>query len=280
MERLDQHLIRVESLPSREFAREEIQEGRVLVNGKVAMKPGYKVKATDEVSYLGEGRKYVSRGAAKLVGAIEAFGPTILHKRCIDIGASTGGFTQVLLAEGAEYVAAVDVGHGQLDEAIKIDPRVQSFEGLNFREIPEELLQELKDFDLLTMDVSFISVSLLRKSAQAVLRPKGEAIILIKPQFEAGRGALNKAGVVKDSNRHVEVLTKVISEYLQGGFACRGLIRSPIQGPDGNIEYLAYFEKTTDSCKPAEDPLSEALKINIKTVVSEAFTVFDPPHHR
>ena len=255
MERLDQYLIRVEELPSREFSREEILNGLVLVNGKKVIKPGYKVKAQDQINYLGQGRQYVSRGAYKLLGAIKSFAPTIQGMRCIDVGASTGGFTQVLLEAGAEFIAALDVGHGQLHREIESQARVKSFEGVNFRSLDKNLAQELRGFDLLTMDVSFISVLLLKDSIKNVLKPAGEAIILIKPQFEAGRGALNKAGVVTNPKHHQQVLLNVISEYLKDGFDLAGLTYSSIQGPDGNIEYLAYLKKAVQSTPTKETEL-------------------------
>ncbi len=277
MERLDQFLIRMGHLPSRDSAREDILAGKVLVNGRILTKPGYKVKPGDAVTYLGEGRRYVSRGAVKLLGAIEAFAPTVGGARCIDVGASTGGFTQVLLEQGAASVTAVDVGHGQLDASVKNDLRVTDIEGLNFRSIPAGHKDELQGFDLLTMDISFISVCLVSDSVRSVLRPGGAAIILIKPQFEAGRGALNKAGVVKDPKRHEDVLIKVLSHYLHQGFILRGLTPSPIQGPDGNIEYLACLTITKEeSVAPTEDPLDDDLKTTIKRVVGEAFAAFEP----
>lgn len=307
MERLDQYLIRVEELPSREFSREEVLKGQVLVNGKKVLKPGYKVKENDQVVYLGQGRQYVSRGAGKLLGAIKSFAPTIKNQRCIDVGASTGGFTQVLLEAGAAYVAALDVGHGQLHKELESHPRVQSFEGINFRSLDGKLAQELVEFDLLTMDVSFISVLLLKDSIKKVLKPEGAAIILIKPQFEAGRGALNKAGVVTDPTRHRDVLEKVLSGFLKTGFSLEGLMPSSIQGPDGNIEYLAYLknspldleadlhpagqenylksqtlEEELRNLTPLESlqPLTEEIKANIIRVVEAAFESFELPYHR
>ena len=307
MERLDQYLIRVEELPSREFSREEVLRGQVLVNGKKVLKPGYKVKAHDQVVYLGQGRQHVSRGAEKLLGAIKSFAPIINNQRCIDVGASTGGFTQVLLEAGAAFVAALDVGHGQLHQEIETHPRVKSFEGINFRNLDDQLIQDLGEFDLLTMDVSFISVLLLKDSIKTVLKPEGAAILLIKPQFEAGRGALNKAGVVTNPGRHRDVLTKVLSEFLKAGFRLEGLTPSSIQGPDGNIEYLAYFKnspmdlgedldpkklknkpetqtlegdiETLQSIESLE-PLTEEIKANIIEAVETAFESFELPHHR
>ena len=307
MERLDQYLIRVEELPSREFSREEVLKGQVLVNGKKVLKPGYKVKTKDQVDYLGQGRQYVSRGAEKLLGAIKSFAPIIKNQRCIDVGASTGGFTQVLLEAGAAFVAALDVGHGQLHQEIKTHPRVKSFEGINFRSLDEQLVQDLGAFDLLTMDVSFISVLLLKDSIKTVLKPEGAAIILIKPQFEAGRGALNKAGVVTDPGRHRNILTKVLSDFLEAGFRLGGLTPSSIQGPDGNIEYLAYLKNSPSDLGEEIDPneqalntqpqilegdigypnpikslelLTEEIKANIIGVVETAFESFELPHHR
>lgn len=241
MERLDLYLVGKGYLPSRDTAQEDIRDGLVLVNGKVCQKPGYKVKESDVVEYRGTGREFVSRGAAKLAGAIQTFGLNFEGLTCIDVGASTGGFTQLMLKSGARSVAALDVGHDQLDPAIKADNRVTEYSGVNFRSLPQELAGILKNFDFLTMDVSFISVCLLADSVRNVLKPGGEALLLIKPQFEAGRGKLNKNGVLKDFSKHVEVLEKVLECYHNAGFEVRGLIHSPLPGPEGNIEYLLYL---------------------------------------
>lgn len=243
MERLDQYLIAKGFMPSRDSAQEDIKAGQVLVNGKTCLKPGYKVKDTDVVEYLGQGRQFVSRGAAKLLGAIELYDLDFKDKTCIDVGASTGGFTQLMLAKGARSVAALDVGHDQLDPSLRGDSRITEYSGVNFRAIPDELSGVLRDFDFLTMDVSFISVCLLADSVKQVLKPGAGAVILIKPQFEAGRGKLNKNGVLKDFSKHVEVLDKVLACYAGAGFQINGLSHSPLQGPEGNIEYLLYLTK-------------------------------------
>ena len=277
MERLDQYLITRGFLPSRDAGQEDIKAGLVLVNGKVCLKSGYKVKPTDIIQYMGEGRQYVSRGAAKLLGAMETFGLNFTGKACIVVGASTGGFTQLMLAYGAKTVAALDVGHNQLDKILLADPRVTEYSGVNFRAIPTELTAVLKDFDFLTMDVSFISVCLLADSVKQVLKPDTGAVILIKPQYEAGRGKLNKNGVLKDFSRHVEVLEKVLTCYTQAGFKVKGLIYSPLQGPEGNIEYLLYLESV--KAKPelsaeADAKVAEKIKELAKKTAESAFQTF------
>lgn len=275
MARLDQYLIRAGFLPAREAASEEIKAGKVMVNDKVCIKPGYQVKDTDQVRYLGEGRRYVSRGAQKMLGALEAFHPILEGSRCLDVGASTGGFTQVMLEQGAAYVAAIDVGHGQLDPILQQDPRVKEYSGLNFRSIPPELTEELRDFDFATMDVSFISVCLLAEPLHQALRGSGQAILLIKPQFEAGRGAHNKAGVVKDPQKHEEVLQKVLDCCEACGFELLGLTHSPLKGPEGNIEYLLYIEKHNDPARP-----SKTDRFPLGSIVTEAFRALDQPEDR
>lgn len=265
MARLDQYLIAQGQLPSRESASEAIRAGEVLVNGKALTKPGYQVKPTDAVTYLGQGRRYVSRGAVKLLGAMETYAIAVNGCKCIDVGASTGGFTQVLLEAGAASVAAVDVGHDQLDPLLQSDPRVRDYSGLNFRDLTGH--PELTDFDILTMDVSFISICLLAASVRQVLTMNGRAVILIKPQFEAGRGALNKAGVLKDPRRHEEVLARCLDCYRSEGFSLDGLRHSPITGPDGNIEYLMVL--TRSEASPAGSDLPD-----LSAIVAGAFLEF------
>lgn len=257
MERLDQYLFSKGFLPSRDSAQEDIKSGLVLVNGTICLKSGYKLKPTDIVQYMGEGRQFVSRGAAKLLGARAVFSLDFNGKACIDVGASTGGFTQLMLSYGAKTVAALDVGHNQLDKILQTDPRVTEYSGVNFRAIPPQLQGVLKDFDFLTMDVSFISVCLLAESVKTVLKADGEAVILIKPQYEAGRGKLNKNGVLKDYSKHVEVIDKVTACYRAAGFSVKGLTYSPLQGPEGNIEYLLYLQSKTSKPTGKEPTASE-----------------------
>lgn len=271
MQRLDQYLVQNGHMPSRDSANEEIRAGKVTVNGVPCLKPGYKIKNTDQVEYLGEGRRHVSRGAAKLLEAIRTFSLDIQGKACIDVGASTGGFTQILLESGAASVAAVDVGHGQLDPSLRADPKVEEFSGLNFREIPPEQKDKLKDFDLLTMDVSFISVCLLETSVRQVVKPGGTAVILIKPQFEAGRGGQNKNGVVKDPKRHIDVLRKVVDCYEAGPFQCLSIAVSPIKGPEGNIEYLCHLVRIEEP-SAAKGRLSDRF---LEETVQAAFERFE-----
>lgn len=278
MERLDRWLVQKGMLPSRESARGEILQGQVLVNGQAVFKPGHRLKETDEVIYTGEGRPFVSRGAWKLQGAMEAFRLDFTSKTCIDVGASTGGFTHFMLEHGAKCVTSLDVGHDQLDPSLKVDSRVTDLPGVNFRTFTTALADQLKEFDLLTMDISFISTCLMVDSVGRVLKKDGEAVILIKPQFEAGPGAVNRQGVVKDPLKHVAVLTKVLTCYLEKGFRLRGLTHSPIQGPHGNIEYLCYLtcqkEDLKGPLKPLLEDVTEAKDLARKTVET-AFRVFE-----
>ena len=274
MERLDRYLVQEGLLPSREMARSEVIKGNVLVNGRAVTKPAHRLRPEDEVTYTGTGRPFVSRGALKLKGAMEAFSLSFKGKRCIDIGASTGGFTHFMLEQGAEFVHALDVGHDQLDPLLKKDDRVRDLSGVNFRELTPALKKELKGFDFLTMDISFISVCHMVDSVKQVLRDGGEAVILIKPQFEAGRGAVNRQGVVKDKKKHREVLEQAVTAFLERDFILSGLTHSPIKGPHGNSEYLCYLktgsrEKMADFSKP--DPLKEPYPILFDKVVDLAF---------
>lgn len=240
--RLDQALVAKGLVPSREFAAEEIRKGLVLVNHRPVVKPGYKLKAGDDLTYEGQGRPFVSRGALKIAGAYEAFGLDFTGKRCLDVGASTGGFTEFMLKAGAEFVIALDVGRDQLAQSLKEDPRVLDLAGVNFRAPDQDILDRIASVDFVTADVSFISLTYLKDSLDQVLKAGGEALFLIKPQFEAGPGKMNKNGVVKHIHDHIEVLQKVI-DYYQNDYRLVNLRPSPIQGPEGNVEYLAYFIK-------------------------------------
>lgn len=240
MGRLDQRLIEDKLLPSRESASEEIKKGLVRVNGQVILKPGYKLKPEDDVSYHGKGRHFVSRGAQKLIGAQQAFQLDFNGKRCLDVGASTGGFSQVMLEGGAKEVVALDVGHGQLDPSLKKWPNLKEKSGCNFRNLGLQDLAELGPFDFVTMDVSFISVTLLLENLKKCIKTGAFFMILIKPQFEAGPSALNKQGVVKKRNDHEKVLQKVLTAFQDQGLTILDVVPSPIQGPKGNWEYLSY----------------------------------------
>lgn len=236
--RLDAELVARGLCSGRERARAEIEAGHVTVNGRPASKPSQKV-AEGDVIELSEAFDYVSRGAKKLLGALEAFHISPEGLVCLDCGASTGGFTEVLLRHGAKKVYAVDVGHGQLAEKLQRDPRVVNMEGTNVRSLV------LSSFDpapeLITADLSFISLALVLPVLRGLLGESGRVVCLVKPQFEAGRGKVGKKGVVRDPAVHEEVLHGFVSNAEASGFAVLGLEVSPLRGPEGNIEFLAYL---------------------------------------
>ncbi len=227
--RLDQRLVDLGLAPSRTRARALIEAGAVQVDGRPVTRPA--ARAEGAVSVAGE-FPWVGRGALKLLHALDHFGLTP-HGEALDIGASTGGFTQVLLARGAARVHAVDVGHGQLDPSLAADPRVVSLEGVNARALPP-----LPPPDWITADVSFISLRLALPPALALARPGAHLVALVKPQFEAGRGQVGRGGIVRDPAVHARVCDE-IGAFLAGqGWTVLGLTDSPIQGGDGNREFL------------------------------------------
>jgi len=235
--RLDQTLVYQALLPSRERAKAAILAGEVTVNGTEAKKPSLEVSENDSIA-LRETHSYVGRGYLKLHKAFEAFSVDVSGKTCMDIGASTGGFTQLLLERGAEKVWAIDVGTGQLAAPLRADPRVISLEKTDFRAVTAE---QAGPCDFACVDVSFISLKLILPNLYALLRENGEAVCLLKPQFETGRPV--KHGVVKDAKEHVRVIGEVIRAAGQLGFLCRNLAYSPIAGGDGNIEFFLHLSK-------------------------------------
>lgn len=219
--------------------------GEVLVNGQLADKPGTLV-AADAHLELKQGARFASRGGDKLEAALLAFGIEVGGRACADVGASTGGFTDCLLQRGAAKVYALDVGQGILDWRLRNDPRVMVMEGVNARYVgalPETVW-------LVTMDASFISTKLLIPVAGSWLAPGGEMVILIKPQFEAGRERVGKRGVVRDPVVHREVLTDVLAFAAERGWHTHGLIRSPLLGPAGNVEFLAWLKRPPPAAPP------------------------------
>jgi 23S rRNA (cytidine1920-2'-O)/16S rRNA (cytidine1409-2'-O)-methyltransferase len=215
--------------------------GGVTICGKLIKKPSEDVAEDTPISavHIQTPSKYVSRGGIKLEGALEIFAPEIKGKTALDLGASTGGFTDCLLQNGASRVYAVDVGHGQLDPTLANDPRVISMEGTNARTLTPEMLGET--CDLAVSDLSFISQALIYHTVTLTVKKGGEFISLIKPQFEAGKEALNKNGIVKDRKTHVAVIRKLFEEAEAIGLYPEALAPSPIEGGDGNREYLALF---------------------------------------
>ena len=234
--RLDRLLVERGLTESREKAQALIMAGEVLVNGQKASKPGQPVDTEVTLALLAR-PPYVSRGGLKLAGALTHFAIRLEGAVCVDIGSSTGGFTDAMLQAGAARVHAVDVGAGQLAWQLRTDPRVVLHEGINARELKLEDIGERADF--LTCDVSFISVTLILPAAIALLQPDGQMVILIKPQFEAGRGLVGKGGIVRDPEVHQSVCDKVTRAVKGFGFET-SIMESPIQGAEGNREFLLY----------------------------------------
>lgn len=232
---------------SRERAKRLILSGKVRVNGAVVEKPAFEL---DGGEIAVEEERFVGRGGEKLEGALRAFSVDPSGMRAIDIGASTGGFTHCLLLHGAAHVTALDAGCDQLHPSLVADARVRNLEKYNARELCRE---DVGEFDLAVMDVSFISQTYILPRLPLVLAPAGLAITLIKPQFEAGRAALNKKGLVKDPRDRLLAVRRVLQSAREAGLAPQALTRSPITGGDGNIEYLALFSLT------GEDLVSDAL---------------------
>lgn len=235
-ERLDLELVERGLAESRNRAQRLIMAGQVRVNGQLAIKSSQSV-ATDDRIEVERGPKYVSRGGQKLEAALQAFPVTVENSVCADIGASTGGFTDCLLQYGARRVYAVDVGRGQLHWSLRQDERVVVMEGTNARYL--EALPE--PIDLLTIDASFISLRLLLPAARAWMAAAGQAIALIKPQFEAGRDQVGKGGVVREREIRRSAVLEVLQAAAQLGWSPQGLIRSPLTGPKGNAEFLAWL---------------------------------------
>ena len=238
--RLDAALVERDIFKSRTRAQRAIEEGCVTVNGKVITKPSFSVAENDEIISSGDPLPYVSRGGLKLQGAFDSFGISVKGLCCVDIGASTGGFTEVLLNGGAERVFAVDVGHSQLDETLATNPKVVNMEKTDFRNLSDDFNGF---FDFACSDVSFISVTLLLPRMYYVLKQGGSAVVLIKPQFESDTRKVGKNGIVRDVNARKKAVTKVTSCAEACGFTVKGVVESPVKGGDGNVEYLMWVRK-------------------------------------
>lgn len=223
---------------SRSRAKMLIAEGKVTLNGNPLQKASVIVKETDVLS-LSDDLQYVGRGGLKMEGALQNFPISVKNRICMDVGASTGGFTDCMLQNGAELVYAIDVGKGQLDESLCQNPKVVNLENTDIRFV--ESLPEMPDF--CGIDVSFISLKLVLPSVYRLLAEKAECVALIKPQFEAGRQNIGKHGIVKSAKAHKQVLQEVTAFAQEIGFQVQGVCISPVQGGSGNIEYLAYLTK-------------------------------------
>ena len=240
-ERLDVLLVKKQLAQSREKAKAIIMSGIVYVDGQKEDKAGAVFSGEAEIEIRGNTLPFVSRGGLKLDKAFRVFSIGVKNMVCLDIGASTGGFTDCMLQNGASKVYAVDVGHGQLDWKLRNDKRVVCMEKTNFRYVTDENIREPIDFA--SVDVSFISLTKILIPARKLLRQGGEMVCLIKPQFEAGRDKVGKKGVVRDRAVHIEVVRQIVDYADMVGFSVKGLTYSPIKGPEGNIEYLMWLEK-------------------------------------
>lgn len=235
---------------SREKAKAIIMAGQVYVNNQKADKVGTQIKEDDILEVRGKTLAYVSRGGLKLEKAMKQFPITINDKICMDVGASTGGFTDCMLQNGAVKVYSIDVGYGQLAWKLRTDERVVNLERTNFRYVTREQIPDEIDFS--SVDVSFISLKHILPVLSTLLQKEGQAVCLIKPQFEAGKEKVGKKGVVRDLNVHIEVVEKVINLAVENGFSVMGLDFSPIKGPEGNIEYLVFLVKSENPVISAE----------------------------
>ena len=234
--RLDEELVARGLLPSRSRARDAVLRGTVSVNGKQAGKPAQTVSVSDVIVLSDGAKDYVSRAALKLVHGLDHFGIDPKGRMCLDIGASTGGFTQVLLERSASHVTAIDVGHGQMAPELMRDPRVRLIEGLNARDLSAEHLPQ--GLSLIVCDVSFISLKLALPPALLLAAPGCHLIALIKPQFEVGRERLGKGGIVSDAALHTEVCDDIADFLRTSGWRVLGVEPSPVLGGDGNREFL------------------------------------------
>ena len=258
-ERLDIFLVDKGLFESRSRAQAAIMAGEVLVNEEKIDKPGMSIKIDSAIRLLGNKLPFVSRGGLKLDKAIKSFGLNLQGKIVADLGASTGGFTDCALQNGAVKVYAVDVGYGQLAWKLCTDPRVINMERTNVRFLEENTLAD--KIDVATIDVAFISLDKVLPATYKILGPDGIVMALIKPQFEAGRENVGKKGVVKDPSIHKEVIEKVLAVARELNFVIAGLDFSPIKGPEGNIEYLLYLRKTGKDIVD-ENKIGEIVKIS------------------
>jgi len=244
-QRLDLSLVERGFVQSREKARALVMAGEVTVNGIVVDKPGARVSVSDRL-HVKERPRFVSRGGEKLNAALDAFAISVAERLCADVGASTGGFTDCLLQRGARRVYAIDVGYGQLDYRLRKDERVVVMERTNARYL-ESLPEQV---GLVVVDASFISLQTLLPVIRGWLDSAADVVTLIKPQFEAGRDQVGKGGVVRDSAVHRQVLLTTLGFAVELGYSARGLIVSPLRGPAGNVEFLAWLAYNTDVDSP------------------------------
>ncbi len=244
-ERIDIVLVNKGLAPSRERAKALIMEGIVFVNNQKCDKAGTNVKDTDIIEIRGKTLKFVSRGGLKLEKAMKSFDLSLDGFICADIGASTGGFTDCMLQSGAKKVYSIDVGYGQLAWKLRTDERVINLENTNFRNVTKDQIPD--ELDFASVDVSFISLTLILPVLRPLLKDGANAVCLIKPQFEAGRENVGKNGVVRERSVHIAVINKIMDFALLNGFSFLGLDFSPVKGPKGNIEYLCLLKKSDNA---------------------------------
>ncbi|MBQ8397338.1 MAG: TlyA family RNA methyltransferase [Clostridia bacterium] len=244
--RADLWLVEAGYFRSRSMAQAAIAEGKIILDGKPLRRPAEQVGEGEHTVEVRDPMPYVSRGGLKLAGALDAFPIDVTGLRAIDIGASTGGFTDVLLRRGAAHVTALDAGEGQLHESLRADPRVLCLEHCNARALGDAPLQP--PYDIAVMDVSFISQTYILPGLAQILADSGRAVTLIKPQFEAGREAIGRGGLVRREADRLAAILRVLGCAAEHGLRWDGLIRSPIDGGDGNHEYLACFTRTQAPC--------------------------------
>lgn len=273
-ERLDVLLVKKGLAPSREKAKAVIMAGSVYVDGQKEDKAGSVFdEESAQIEVRGHVLPYVSRGGLKLEKALKVFPITLTDKICMDIGASTGGFTDCMLQNGAVKVYSVDVGYGQLDWKLRQDERVVCMEKTNFRYMTPENIPDVLDFA--SVDVSFISLDKILTPAYALLREQGEMVALIKPQFEAGREKVGKKGVVRDPKVHEEVISRIVRHADEVSFEVLDLSYSPIRGPEGNIEYLIHLKKNPE--RTVYPDILEVFEKKIKEIVEEAHQELEKP---
>ena len=273
-ERLDVLLVKKGLAPSREKAKAVIMAGSVYVDGQKEDKAGSVFdEESAQIEVRGHVLPYVSRGGLKLEKALKVFPITLTNKICMDIGASTGGFTDCMLQNGAVKVYSVDVGYGQLDWKLRQDDRVVCMEKTNFRYMTPEDIPDVLDFA--SVDVSFISLDKILTPAYALLKEQGEMVALIKPQFEAGREKVGKKGVVRDPKVHEEVISRIVRHADEVSFEVLDLSYSPIRGPEGNIEYLIHLKKNPE--RTVYPDILEVFEKKIKEIVEEAHQELEKP---
>lgn len=262
--RLDTAVFNAGHAESREKAKALIMSGIVFVNNQKCDKPGENIRTDDIVEVRGEKPKYVSRGGLKLEKAMASFGIKLDGCVCADIGASTGGFTDCMLQNNAKTVYAIDVGYGQLAWKLRCDERVINLERTNFRYVTKEEVPD--ELDFASVDVSFISLSHIFPVMRNLLKDGGQAVCLIKPQFEAGKDGVGKKGVVREKNVHISVIQKIVDLIAENRYSLLGLDFSPIKGPEGNIEYLCYIEKNNVQANDVQISAEDLVEASYKAL--------------